>query len=303
MFLLDGAGSAFAQGDKSSTAAQELSQLWTHLGYADGSRAPPTGILVVSAHWESASANGANDADGADFEVLEPLAGKDHLLFDYHGFPAESYEYQYPCPTDGALSAKVLAALKTAGLSAKLTPGAERGLDRGVFVPLLVARPEADIPVTQVSLSQSLDPAKHVALGEALAPLRAQGVLVIGSGMVTHNMGAAKASASEDEAVPWAKAFQAWVDDKFAVSRAGECVSAGTATGAAATATDEEKQARREAALAWRTAPSAEQAHPREEHLLPFFVAAAAADFTPGAKLFQTWMATSFSLNIYVWSD
>lgn len=133
----------------------------------------PTAILVVSAHWET------------DAPALTSAA-KPELLFDYSGFPPQSYQYHYPAPGAPALADEIAAVLQQHGFAAQLD--SNRGLDHGVFVPLLMLWPQADVPVLQLSLQRHLDPALHIKLGEAIAFLRQKNVLIIGSGMTFHNM-------------------------------------------------------------------------------------------------------------------
>ncbi len=196
----------------------------------------PRAIIVVSGHWETA---------GFAFTG----AGRPSLLYDYHGFPAETYQIRYDVPGAPELSARAVRLLEDAGLVAAID--ATRGIDHGVFVPMKVAFPDADIPVIEMSVDRDLDPALHLQAGRALAPLRNEGVLIIGSGMSFHNMrgyGDARSTAPS-------QAFDEWLLD--AVCQDG---------------------ARRAAALAgWAGAPGGRFAHPREEHLLPLMVAAGAS--------------------------
>jgi aromatic ring-opening dioxygenase catalytic subunit (LigB family) len=206
----------------------------------------PRAILVVSGHWEEPS-----------FAVN--TGSNPPLLYDYYGFPEHTYRLSYPAPGAPQLARRVRALLGEAGLQSQ--EDAARGYDHGVFVPLLLVDPEAAIPVLQVSLQRSLDPALHMAAGKALAPLRDEGVLIVGSGMSYHNMrgfGPGFEKASET--------FDAWL------------------TGAV---TGDDLQ-RRETALAhWQQAPHARTCHPREEHLLPLMVVAGAGGSDPGRKIFE----------------
>ena len=195
----------------------------------------PRAILIVSGHWEEARF------------TLNRGAAPD-LLFDYHGFPEHTYRLRWDAPGAPALADRVAGLLADAGFPTEAD--SVRGWDHGVFVPMKVALPGADIPTLQLSLRADLDPAAHIAAGHALAPLRDEGVLVVGSGMSFHNMRARDGSAQ-------ARA------DLF-----------DTALTAAVTDPD---PARRHARLAaWAELPEARYAHPREEHLLPLMVAAGA---------------------------
>ena len=134
---------------------------------------PPKALLVVSGHWEEPV-------------FTASAAEKPQLIFDYSGFPEHTYRLTWPAPGDPELAGRVTGLLKEAGLPAATS--STRGFDHGVFVPLKVAFPEAQIPVVTLSLAGSLDPALHLAAGRALAPLRDEGVLIVGSGMSFHNL-------------------------------------------------------------------------------------------------------------------
>jgi 4,5-DOPA dioxygenase extradiol len=199
--------------------------------------ARPAAIIVISAHWE---ARRATITAGA----------KPPLIYDYYGFPKQSYEIQYPAPGEPALARKVFALLNAHGIEAELDE--QRGFDHGLFVPLKIMYPEADLPCIQISLVGSLDPVAHIKLGEALAGLGKEDVLVIGSGFSFHNLQAffipvTAASQTMNES------FERWLIET--------CSSP---------ALDERVRAERLAA--WEEAPSARYCHPREEHLLPLHV-------------------------------
>jgi aromatic ring-opening dioxygenase catalytic subunit (LigB family) len=172
------------------------------------------------------------------------------MLYDYYGFPPESYQVQWPAPGDPALAAKVRALLQGAGF--QTAEDSQRGYDHGTFVPLKLMYPEADVPTVQLSLKAGLDPAEHLKLGRALAPLRDEGVFILGSGMSFHNM---RAFGDPRSATAHAQAFDDWL----------------RATG---TLPPEERDRK---LTSWASAPSARFAHPREEHLLPLMVIAGAA--------------------------
>lgn len=214
-------------------------------GYLKGLTAAvgkPKALLVISAHWEETIATVSTHA-------------RPPMLYDYYGFPPESYRIQWPAPGDPALAARVRGLLGAAGF--ETAEDAERGFDHGTFVPLKLSFPEADVPTVQLSLTADLDPARHMAMGRALAPLRDEGVLIVGSGMSYHNLRAFMRRAGG----PDAEAFDGWLQR-------------------AATAPRTE----REKALArWSDAPAARRSHPREEHLLPLMVVAGAAGDDRGA--------------------
>ncbi|NVK40494.1 MAG: dioxygenase [Oceanospirillaceae bacterium] len=197
----------------------------------------PSAILVISAHWEAPVATVTSGASPG-------------LIYDYYGFPPESYEIQYPCPGDPALAREVFAALRQAGIPVQ--QDAQRGFDHGVFVPLKLMYPEADIPCVQLSLLNSLDAAAHLAIGRALQALKRENLLVIGSGFSFHNM---RAFFAPDTPEIRAKnqGFEDWLLDT--------CAN-----------TDLEESERTRRFLNWDEAPAARFCHPREEHLLPLHV-------------------------------
>ena len=208
--------------------------------------APPKALVVISGHWEEPA-------------FTASAAAQPTLNFDYSGFPAHTYKLTWPAPGNPELARQVAGLLVNAGLPSGLS--ANRGFDHGVFVPLKVAFPEAKIPVVSLSLAASLDPALHLAAGRALAPLREEGVLIVGSGMSFHNLSAYL----RPETVERARAFDAWLTEAV-----------------------ESPAAERDTLLTnWRNAPYAAYAHPREEHLLPLLVAAGAGGGAPGGRIFS----------------
>src|SRR5919109_296603 len=209
----------------------------------------PKAILVISGHWE-------------ETKPTVHVGRNPPLLFDYYGFPEHTYRLSYPAPGSPELAKRVRDLLMAAGIDSG--EEAERGLDHGVFVPFLLIYPQADIPVVQLSLRQDLDPAAHLAIGRALAPLRDEGVLIVGSGLSYHNLRAfmgMDARADGDSA-----RFDAWL------SAAVEDADAG---------------ARDRRLAAWREAPSALACHPRSEHLAPLFVVAGAAGADRGRRTYS----------------
>ncbi|MGA2672389.1 MAG: class III extradiol ring-cleavage dioxygenase [Terracidiphilus sp.] len=207
--------------------------------------APPKAILVVSGHWEETA-------------FTASAAARPELIFDYSGFPEHTYRLTWPAPGLPELAERVAGLLSEAGLPAALSRN--RGFDHGVFVPLKVAFPDAQIPVVTLSLAASLDPALHLAAGRALAPLRDEGVLIVGSGMSFHNL----RGYLRPETTERARAFDAWL-----------------------TRAVESPAAERNALLTgWREAPFAAYAHPREEHLVPLMVAAGTGGEAPGTRIF-----------------
>jgi aromatic ring-opening dioxygenase catalytic subunit (LigB family) len=207
----------------------------------------PKAVLVVSAHWEEA-------------EFV--LTGHPHppLIYDYYGFPEHTYRIEYPAPGAPALAEQARGLLAAAGLPARID--AARGYDHGVFIPFKLILPQADIPIVQLSLRLGLDPEEHLRAGVALAPLREQGVLIVGSGMSYHNMEAYRRGLP-----PTASGiFDAWLTNA---------------------ATDLNPLARDEKLAHWSTAPAARDAHPREEHLIPLMVAAGAAGDDVGQRTYS----------------
>jgi len=203
-------------------------------------------ILVVSAHWE-------------ERVPTVHFGARPGMLYDYSGFPPHTYRLSWPAPGDPALAARIEALLKAAGFeTARET---ERGYDHGTFVPMMIAFPEARLPVAQLSLVSSLDPATHFDIGRALESLRAEGVLIVASGMSYHNMrgfmmgGPSVASDSTR--------FDDWLTEAAAVS---------------------DPDARKAALAGWLEAPGARACHPRSEHLVPLFLAAGAGASDPGRR-------------------
>jgi aromatic ring-opening dioxygenase catalytic subunit (LigB family) len=197
----------------------------------------PKALLVVSAHWEAP----------VPTVMSSP---QPPMLYDYYGFPPAAYTLTWPALGAPALAARVRALLEAQG-GFETAEDSQRGFDHGTFVPLKLTYPEAQIPALQLSLIEGLDPEAHLKMGRALAPLRKEGVFIVGSGMTYHNL----RRFLDPGARPIAESFDEWLR------------SAATAA-----------PAERDALLAgWERAPSARLAHPREEHLLPLHVIAGAA--------------------------
>ncbi|MGH8445792.1 MAG: DODA-type extradiol aromatic ring-opening family dioxygenase [Solimonas sp.] len=226
---------------------------WDHMaGFLRGIVATlpekPRAVLLISGHWlESSFTAGSNP--------------RPPLIYDYYGFPEHTYQLRYDAPGEPALAQRVRELLAAQSLPA--AEDTQRGYDHGVFIPLKLVLPEADVPVVQLSLLSSLDPGAHLAAGRALAPLRDEGVLIVGSGMSFHNMRAY----GDPRFGPVSDTFDAWL-----------------------TATVESAPAEREARLLrWDEAPAARLSHPpqAEEHLLPLMVAAGAAAQGQGSRVFN----------------
>lgn len=197
----------------------------------------PSAILLISAHWE------------ADIPQITSAAHPG-LIYDYYGFPPESYQIQYPCPGEPELASEVSAALNKHGIVNELNPS--RGFDHGLFVPLKLMYPDANIPCVQLSLNSNLDAETHLQMGRALQQVSYDNLLVIGSGFSFHNM-REFFSASSADSDRKNKEFEQWL---------------------ASTISDPaiDEDARWQALLNWETAPHARFCHPREEHLLPLHV-------------------------------
>lgn len=197
----------------------------------------PSAIILISAHWEEKIPT-----------ITSGAAPK--LIYDYYGFPEEAYHIKYPCLGDPVLASQIQKALKNAGIEANLD--AQRGFDHGMFVPLTIMYPAADIPCVQLSLVNSLNPAEHIKVGEALQSLDVENLLVIGSGFSFHNMKAFFAPET-DETNMMNASFENWLVDTCSNAEINE-------------------QARRQKLIHWADAPYARYCHPREEHLLPLHV-------------------------------
>ncbi|MEK0082811.1 DODA-type extradiol aromatic ring-opening family dioxygenase [Benzoatithermus flavus] len=222
----------------------------------------PSAIVVVSAHWETE-------------RPLVTAAARPETIHDFYGFPRALYEHRYPAPGDSVLARRIAGLLDEAGLAAGLD--SERGLDHGAWVPLSLLYPEAGIPTLQVSIQPRLGPAHHLALGEALRPLCEEGVLVIGSGSLTHNLHDFRGHILASPPEPYVVAFGEW----------------------AAAAVEE---GRTQDLLAYRErAPYGVRAHPTEEHLLPLFAALGAGD-GPGRRVHASHTYGVLAMDVYAFA-
>ncbi|MGB8143654.1 MAG: class III extradiol ring-cleavage dioxygenase [Chromatiaceae bacterium] len=208
----------------------------------------PEAILVVSAHWLESG-----------FHVTS--APSPELIYDYYGFPPHTYALRYPASGEPRLASRITELLGQANLASHADPS--RGFDHGMFIPLMLMFPDADIPVVQVSLRRDLDPELHWQAGRALAPLRDEGVLILGSGMSFHNM----RGYGDPRFGPISDQFDAWLTAAVQ-AEAGE---------------------RQRLLVDWAQAPAARLSHPprAEEHLLPLMVVAGAATEQPGQGVFS----------------
>lgn len=209
-------------------------------------KTPPKALLVISAHWEEPAPT-----------VM--TAERPPMFYDYYGFPPESYTLQWPAPGAPELAGRVRELLGAAGF--ETATNAKRGFDHGTFVPLKLTYPDAEVPTIQLSLKLGLDPEEHLAMGRALAPLRDEGVFILGSGMTYHNMRGFR----DPSAGAVSEAFDGWLRETMALP-------------------SNERDAR---LAAWASAPAARLAHPREEHLLPLMVVAGAAGADRGTTAYN----------------
>ena len=197
----------------------------------------PAAIIVISAHWE---------------ETIPTITSGalPSLIYDYYGFPEESYNIEYSCPGEPVLAKQIAQIFKRSGIQAKLDE--QRGFDHGLFVPLKLMYPDADIPCVQLSLLNNLNSAQHIEIGQALHDLNYEDLLIIGSGFSFHNMKAFFApETSETKAMN--EEFETWLLDT--------CSS-----------TEISEEERTQRLIHWADAPSARFCHPREEHLLPLHI-------------------------------
>jgi|TARA_R100000093_G_scaffold49421_1_gene25522 aromatic ring-opening dioxygenase catalytic subunit (LigB family) len=246
LFVPHGAGPCFFMEWNPPTAWNAMADFLR--GIAATLPAKPTAIVLISGHWLQST-----------FSVTS--AARPALVYDYHGFPPHTYELRYPAAGEPRLAARIAGLLEDASLGGH--EDAQRGFDHGMFIPLKLMFPDADIPVVQLSLRSDLDPQAHIEAGRALQGLRKDGVLIVGSGMSFHNM----RGYGDPRFAPISDEFDRWLS--AAVESAPE---------------------QRDLALQrWEQAPSARLCHPprAEEHLLPLLVAAGAGGDSIGRKVFS----------------
>ncbi len=205
----------------------------------------PKAVLMISGHWE-----------GPDFAVM--ASPRPPMVYDYYGFPPETYKIVYPAPGAPELAERTAGLLRGAGLATHLD--SRQGYDHGTFAPMAVMFPKADVPTFQVSLNANYDPQAHWALGRALAPLREEGVLIVGSGLSYHNLRLFGPGAR----VP-STAFDGWLGETLAAA----------------------PEARREKLMAWEEAPYARTCHPQEDHFVPIFAALGAAEGEKATRVYH----------------
>lgn len=224
----------------------------------------PSAIIVISAHWEEGK---TTITSGANPE----------LIYDYYGFPQESYAIEYPAPGNPVLARKIFDTLKKNGIEAALAE--ERGFDHGVFIPMKIMYPDANIPCVQLSLVNSLNPAEHIRIGKALAGLEAENVLVVGSGFSFHNL-KAFFSPSTEAIRSMNESFEQWLLT--------------TCSSHALSENEREKRL-----VNWENAPAARFCHPREEHLLPLHVCYGVVQ-SPARQVFS-WEVMGKQVSTYLW--
>ncbi len=197
----------------------------------------PRAVLVISGHWEA-----------PEFRVM----GHPHppMVYDYSGFPAHTYSVRYQAPGAPDVARSVQQLAQAAGVPMRIDDA--QGFDHGTFAPMVVVYPQADVPVLQLSLKSGYDPSEHLAIGRALAPLRDEGVLIVGSGLSYHNLRALGPQAQRPS-----KQFDDWLQQTLIASTPAQ---------------------RSALLLQWQHAPAARQAHPQEDHLIPLMVALGAAE-------------------------
>jgi 4,5-DOPA dioxygenase extradiol len=217
----------------------------------------PKAILVISAHW--------NTRHPVVSTALQPKT-----IYDFSGFPAELYRLTYPAPGAPDLAQRVVELLTATGITTEVSR--DRGLDHGAWNPLMMIYPDADIPVTQLSIQPHLDPTSHFAIGQALVPLRQEGVLILASGSATHNL----RELGEVPTPVWVTAFTEWLSRSIAMGETKELLNYR------------------------QLAPYAVRNHPTDEHLLPLFVAmGAGGGSAKGTQLHDSFTHGTLSMAAY----
>jgi 4,5-DOPA dioxygenase extradiol len=253
VFVSHGAPTLFLEGGPTHAFLQGLAH----------SLPKPAAVLCVSAHWEAASPS-------------LTTAPSPRTIHDFYGFPEELYHVRYPAPGSPALARRAAELLDVGGIATRLDPA--RGLDHGAWVPMGLAYPQADVPVVQLSVQTDRGPAHHLALGRALAPLREEGVLILGSGGATHNLPEMFSHAQDDRPEGYAAAFDEWLT---------AAVTGG----------------REDALVAYRTeGPEGRRNHPTAEHYLPLLVPAGSAGAGgKGRVLHRAFTYGVLSMSAYAW--
>ncbi|KAM3202336.1 extradiol ring-cleavage dioxygenase [Capsicum annuum] len=224
----------------------------------------PNSILVISAHWETSE------------PTVNSVRGRHDTIHDFYGFPKPMYQLKYPAPGSPELAKRVKDVLMASGFPT-VYEDKKRGLDHGAWVPLMLMYPEADIPVCQLSVQPHRDGTYHYNLGKALASLKDEGVLIIGSGSATHNL---RALSSSKNIASWALEFDGWLKDALLSGRYQDVNNYDM------------------------KAPHAKVAHPAPEHIYPLHVAlGAAGEGVKGDLIHHSWDLGSLSYASYKFSS
>lgn len=264
VFVNHGGGPLPLLGDKDHTGLTRFlrDELQSHINLKE-----LKAIILVTAHWEE--------------NKVTISSGKTHsLYFDYYGFPPESYKYKYEAPGDPNLANRVSEALKKNGIDTKLDP--QRGWDHGVFVPMMLINPNADIPIIQISVLNNQDPEQHYKIGETLHQFRKEGVAVFGSGMSYHNM----------REFMYGRNKGTVINEEFDDFLNRVC-------------TTDDVEKRKEELINWRQQPGASEAHPPRaaEHFMPLIVIAGAGGSKGGKRVFNWDMGNTFRLSGFMWKE
>lgn len=219
----------------------------------------PKAVLMISGHWE-------------EERLTVMSAAHPPMEYDYFGFPDFTYQIRYPAPGDPALAQKVQTLLADAGFAAGSDEG--QGFDHGTFAPAFIMYPQADMPIVQLSIQKDYDPGFHYEVGRALAPLRDEEILIVGSGLSYHNLGAIR---NPELAREPSIAFDAWLQD----------------------ALSSDPETRRQRLLDWESAPSARSAHPKEDHLIPLMAAVGAAEAEPATMVYHEMFMDNFAASSF----
>ena len=217
-------------------------------------------ILMISGHWEE--------------DRMTVMSGaRPPMEYDYFGFPDHTYQIRYPAPGDPSLAAEVKGLLDQAGIETGSDEG--RGFDHGTFAPAYIMYPQADMPIVQLSIHSNYDPELHYQVGRALAPLRDQEVLIVGSGLSYHNLGAIRHPEIAREP---SIAFDTWLQDTLLSS---------------------DPETRHQRLLDWEAAPSARSAHPKEDHLVPLMAAVGAAETEAATMVYHEMFMGNFAASSF----
>ena len=247
IFLSNGGGPCFWMEFPEPFGVHAFDKLRSYLeGLICSLPSRPRAIVVLSGHWEG------------DVTTISKSAAPP-MLYDYNGFPAHTYQLSYPAPGSPELAASIVLLLTQAGI--ETATDTKRGFDHGVFVPMLIADPKAEIPIVMLAMRADLDPAHHIAIGAALEPLRDRGVLIIGSGSSYHNL-----RSFRDDETEASLEFDNWLTH---------------------TMTELDAAARNNKLQKWANAPFARECHPREDHLIPLMVVAGSAVSDAGRQAFH----------------